>query len=87
MISGLQNDFKSLTTEIDAKLQILHQNRRASGSLDTPMDVESEEQRERRRLPIARVNLVSEGSPAYHAVSFIIALFYSVQFSAFQNSF
>jgi 26S proteasome non-ATPase regulatory subunit 9 len=59
----LQNDFKALTKEIEQKLEILHQM--GNGSESSPMDIGESE--ERRRVPIARVNLVSEGSPAYHA--------------------
>ncbi|CAG7786453.1 unnamed protein product [Allacma fusca] len=61
----LQNDFKALTKEIEHKMQIFHQNQ-ANGSDSSAMDI-GEPEEARRRVPIALVNLVSEGSPAFHA--------------------
>jgi len=62
----LQNDFKSVTKEIDEKLQMYHTQLRERGVLEDGNSMEIEESTTP-TVPIAKVNLVSEGSPAYHA--------------------
>lgn len=65
---GLQNDRKAMTKEIESSLEKFHQRMKDQG---TPMDVDdtSSTTQSEAIQPIAKVNLVSEGSPAFHAVS------------------
>jgi len=62
----LQNDYKALTKQIEASLEAYHQHLREQGAVDTPMEVDSEEL-ETVMQPFVKVNMVSEGSPAFHA--------------------
>lgn len=67
---GLQNDRKAMTKEIESSLEKFHQ-RMKDQDQGTPMDVDdtSSTTQSEAIQPIAKVNLVSEGSPAFHAVS------------------
>jgi hypothetical protein len=67
VLAGLQNDFKNMTKDIDQKLQTFHQKQRDEGNASVSMDIDQMEVPEQ-LTPIAKVNLVSEGSPAFHAV-------------------
>jgi len=62
----LQNDFKSVTKEIDEKLQMYHTQLRERGLVEDGNSMDIDESTTP-TVPIAKVNLVSEGSPAYHA--------------------
>lgn len=64
---GLQNDFKALTKQIETCMATYHQQLREQGAVDTPMEIDRNSE-ETTLQPIAKVNLVSEGSPAFHAV-------------------
>jgi len=68
MIICLQNDFKALTKEIDQKLQRYHAQLKERGLNEDiiRMDVDDDNS-SAESTPIAKVNLVSEGSPAFHA--------------------
>jgi len=63
----LQNDFKSLTKEIENNMQAYHQRLKESGVTDAMMDMNVDNPPEPEKTPIVKVNLVSEGSPAFHA--------------------
>ena len=61
-----------MTKEIESKLEILHQS---SGGLNSGSSDESPmEEDEAPRVPIAKVNIVYDGSPAYHAVRFQLSI-------------
>jgi hypothetical protein len=66
VILGLQNDFKEMSKEIEINLQKLHSQISRGNSAD-PFATDPEEAVSD-LSPIAKVNLVSEGSPAFHAV-------------------
>jgi len=61
-----QNDFKALTKRIDSSLAKYHQRLKEQGTNGTPMEVDNAAP-DVVLSPIAKVNLVSEGSPAFHA--------------------
>jgi len=63
----LQTDFKNVTKEIDEKLQMYHTQLRERGLVEDGNSMEVDESTTTPTVPIAKVNLVSEGSPAYHA--------------------
>jgi len=84
----LQNDFKSLTKEIDENLQLYHQRLKERGVTDAMMDMNVESVPEPEKTPIAKVNLVSEGSPAFHAgvlVDDLVMEFGSINSTNFTN--
>ncbi|CAL8135379.1 unnamed protein product [Orchesella dallaii] len=63
-----QNDYKALTKRIDSSLAKYHQRLKDQGTSGTPMAMEVDSPTSEVVLsPIAKVNLVSEGSPAFHA--------------------
>jgi len=63
----LQNDFKAMNKQIESGLAAYHQHLKDQGAVGTPMEVEDDDNAATALQPIAKVNLVSEGSPAFHA--------------------
>lgn len=59
-----------MTKEIDQKLQRYHAQLKERGLNEETFQMEVDEQSPESRVPIAKVNLVSQGSPAFHAGSF-----------------
>jgi len=66
---GLQTDYKELTKQIEKEIHLHHKQMREAGLAIVPMDVDATQESHEHKVPIAKVNIVSEGSPAYHAVS------------------
>jgi len=63
----LQNDRKKLTAEIETKLTIFHENTRQNGTVVEEMETELSRSSSSDLSPIATVNFVADGSPAFQA--------------------
>lgn len=69
-LSGLQNDHKAIMVEIEEALHKLHAREKAKRDQDeAEAQVEAMEEQVTLPPPFARVDAVTEGSPAYGAVS------------------
>ncbi|XP_036453862.1 26S proteasome non-ATPase regulatory subunit 9 [Colossoma macropomum] len=88
-ISCLQNDHKAIMVEIEEALHKLHARERAKREQDqAEAQMERLEQEASLPAPFARVDAVTQGSPAYQAGLHIgdeIIVFGSVNTSNFQN--
>jgi len=69
-IIRLQNDYKRITKDIEEKLEAFYETvgeNGASGNGDLRMEIDEAPQAEAELAPIAKINLVSKGSPAHQA--------------------
>ena len=76
--SGLQNDHKALMVDIEDALHKLHARHKSKPQREEPGQAEAMEQDAPRPSPFARVDGVTQGSPACRAVRLCLSVCLSV---------